>query len=303
MQREEPSLSVSVVIPHFGDPSLALDLVAQLRSQVGGPPSAIVVVDDQSPVAFPETDGVKIVRRPANGGFGAAVNSGASVVDADLMLVMNSDLQIEPTFLTDLLAGATPWMPAVVAPTIVNVDGSAAWTGRHFPRTRHQVVEWLTPLARFRDFRPVHRWVGHDTAVGDASATAVDWVVGAALLLPTADFHAVGGFDERFFMNSEEVDLQRRLRARGLPCVLLASPVALHEGGGSSDAARRRSWLVTSRLAYAEKWGGRRRLQVALTAATAVNLGWNIGRRCIGRPVSPWQAAHAELELIWPKVP
>jgi N-acetylglucosaminyl-diphospho-decaprenol L-rhamnosyltransferase len=122
------------------------------------------------------------------------------------------------------------------------------------------------------------------------------------MLLPTADFRAVGGFDERFFMNAEEVDLQRRLRDRGLASVVLAEPVVVHEGGGSSDPERRRRWLVASRLAYADKWGGRRRLQAALTGATMVNLAWNTGRRLAGRDVQPIRTARHELDLIFDRL-
>ena len=127
-------------------------------------------------------------------------------------------------------------------------------------------------------------------------------MIGAALLLPTADFRAAGGFDERFFMNAEEVDLQRRLRERGLRSVVLGSPVVVHEGGGSSDPERRRRWLVEARLAYADKWGGRRRLQSALALATAANLAWNVGRRVAGRQVAPLRTARTELGLIFDRL-
>jgi GT2 family glycosyltransferase len=262
-------------------------------------PSAVqvVLVDDASPEPFPGLGGVQVVRREVNGGFGAAVNTGAEVADGDLLLVLNSDLEIGPTFVADLLAGARPWQPAVVSPRVVGPDGAELPTGRHFPRVRHQVTEWLVPLARWRETDTLHRAVGHDV---DARATeaVVDWVVGAALLVPVGDFRAVGGFDERFYMNSEEVDLQRRLRDRGLPSVVLSEPTAVHAGGGSSEAASRREWLVQSRLAYADKWGGRRGLQAALGAATVANLAWNTGRRVAGRDVAPLRTAGQEAALL-----
>jgi N-acetylglucosaminyl-diphospho-decaprenol L-rhamnosyltransferase len=140
--------------------------------------------------------------------------------------------------------------------------------------------------------------VGHDLTARGAD-TVVDWAVAAALLLPLDEFRAVGGFDERYFMNSEEIDLQRRLRDRGVPSVVLGQPTVRHTGGGSSDPAKRRQWLVGSRLEYADKWGGRRRLQAALAAATAANLVWNTGRRVAGRDVGPpLRTAREELQLL-----
>ncbi len=294
--------SVTAVVPHYGTPETPLPLLEALLTQVGlsrssGAAVQVVVVDDASPEPFPGLHGVRVVRREVNGGFGAAVNTGAEVADGDLLLVLNSDLEIGPTFVADLLAGARPWQPAVVSPRVVGSDGAELPTGRHFPRVRHQVTEWLVPLARWRETDTLHRAVGHDVDARDTEAV-VDWVVGAALLVPVGDFRAVGGFDERFFMNSEEVDLQRRLRERGLPSVVLSAPTAVHAGGGSSDSASRREWLVRSRLAYADKWGGRRRLQAALGAATLANLAWNTGRRIGGRDVAPLRTAGQEAALL-----
>ena len=291
---------VTVVVPHHGSPGTPVPLLDALLGQVGAPPLEVVLVDDASAEPFPDRDGVTVVRREANGGFGSAVNTGVAAArgaDADLLLVLNSDLVIGEGFVRDLVVAAEPWMPAVVSPRVVGTDGTEAAIGRRFPRVRHQVVEWLVPLARWRALDALHRAVGHEVTAPGLTAP-VDWVVGAALLLPLGEFRAVGGFDPRFFMNSEEVDLQRRLRERGLPSVVLDRPTATHEGGGSSDPALRRRWLVESRLAYADKWGGRRRLQAGLAAATAVNLVWNTGRRVAGRRVAPLATAREELSMI-----
>ena len=115
---------------------------------------------------------------------------------------------------------------------------------------------------------------------------------------PLAEFRAVGGFDERFFMNSEEVDLQRRLRLRGVPSVALRSPTVVHAGGGSSPSAQRRAWLVDGSLRYADKWGSRRRLQAALLAATGANLAVNALRWLAPRDVEPWRTAVAEVRML-----
>lgn len=300
-----PQPSVSVVIPHYGDPSPTQALVEALRKQTYTGDLLIIVSDDYSPHPFPDDPTTTVVRRPSNGGFGSAVNSGAEHATGEWLMVLNSDLTISETFVADWLEAARPWKDAVTTPRIVSPEGSEAWSGRHFPTIAHQIVEWLVPLARWRHLRRLHEAVGHDTrATGDATQV-VDWVVGAALLMPTRVFREVGGFDERFHMNAEEVDLQRRLRERGVPSVYLGTVTAEHEGGGSSDPERRRRWLVTSRLRYADKWaadgypGGRRSLVAALTVASAINLVWNTGRRLLGlREVTPVRNFGYELSLL-----
>lgn len=288
--------SVSVVVPHFGDPTPSLALIQQLRSQTC-PGLEIIISDDASPEPFPATDGVTVVRRATNGGFGANVNSGAAVATGEALLVLNSDLTIEPTFVSDMLDASRRHPRAVMSPRVIDEHGVETWTGRVFPRTRHQAVAWLTPLARWRHTAAWHRAVGHDLRA-HGGESQVDWVVGAAMWIPLADFRAVGGFDERFFMNSEEVDLQRRLRERGVRVVALRAPTVVHEGGGSSPSESRRRWLVEGQLTYAAKWGTRRRLQVALLASTAANFVVNAGRRAAGRDVHPVAVARTEMSLI-----
>lgn len=289
---------VSIVVPHYGDPAPALALLERVQDQTYPGPLQVIVSDDASPVPMPAVEGVQIVRRERNGGFGSAVNSGAELAAHELLLVLNSDLLIGPTFVADLVAAAEPWQPAVVSPVVEGHDGSPQWVGRHFPTVRHQVVEWLTPLARFRHTRAWHEGVGHDTSVGRSGCRPVDWVMGAAMLIPLDQFRAVGGFDEGYFMNAEEVDLQRRLRARGVPAVVAAPVTAVHEGGGSSDPQRRRQWLVDSRLRYARKWGGARRLAGALAVATAVNFLVNTLRQLKGTDVDARAALRQELRYL-----
>ena len=286
---------VTVVVPHHGDPATCLPLLEQLAAQTH--PARVVVADDASDTPFPETPGVEVVRREVNGGFGANVNAGASVATGDAVLVLNSDLDVEPTFVAEMVAAARRHPRAVLAPRVVDEQGTEAWVGRDFPRVRHQAAAWLTPLARWRHTTAWHRAVGHDVRARRAE-TEVDWVVGAAMWIPLAEFHAVGGFDERFFMNSEEVDHQRRLRLRGVPSVALRSPTVVHAGGGSSPSAQRRAWLVDGSLRYADKWGSRRRLQAALLAATGANLAVNALRRLAGRDVHPADVARHELDLL-----
>jgi N-acetylglucosaminyl-diphospho-decaprenol L-rhamnosyltransferase len=288
---------VTVVVPHYGDPGPTLLLIDRLARQrrVG---LQVIVVDDHSPTPFPDTSGVDVVRRASNGGFGSTVNSGAALAKHDLLLILNSDVEFDDTFVAELVENASPWMPAVVSPRVQNRSGNDEWVGRHFPRIRHQFVEWLHPLARLRP--RLHDAVGRDAdALG--STSVVDWVAGVAMLIPTAAFRSIDGFDERFFMNSEEIDLQRRLRERGVPSVVLREPTLVHEGGGSTPTSSSRQWLVSSRLTYARKWSGATgeyALRGALLSASVINLAWGMLRALGGRHTYPVATFREELRLL-----
>lgn len=306
--------ALTVVIPHYGDPKPTRSLLRQLSEQTVADGLRVIVSDDASPQPFelsdPELNAtleragtrVEVVHREHNGGFGANVNSGLERVETPLALVLNSDLVLGPDVVRELVAVSLPWQPAVVAPRIEDYQGVYQWTGRHFPTVSHQAVEWLSPLARWRHTSRLHEAVGHDTRADTHTVVSVDWVFGAAMILPVEKVREIGGFDEGYFMNAEEVDLQLRLRALGVPSVVAGGVVVQHEGGGSSARDLRRTWLVDARAAYARKWGRPRALQFALTAATAVNFAVNTMRRVAGRDVAPLATARAELALIHPKL-
>lgn len=282
----DPRQGISVIIPHYGDPTPTRELVGMLEQQTDAPPIQIIVVDDKSPDPIPSAGSADIVYRDINGGYGSAINSGARHAVHDSILILNSDLEIDNSFVADLARESAPHMPAVVSPDIVDETGTTQWPARHFPTTSQHFVVALGPLARFRSSNWWHEAVGHDTRARRDAVVNVDWVVGAVMLLPTQDFRAVHGFDEGFFMNSEEVDLQRRLRARGLPSVFLGTVRAQHESGGSSDPSLRRGWVISSALRYAQKWGERPLLlRLALTVAAVLNFGANAARQLSGRDV------------------
>lgn len=358
--RVTPSI-VGVVVPSYGP----LDDVAAMLDGLVGPhvpegerPGRVVVVDDCFPGPVDASvlpDGVELLRRRRNGGFGAAVNTGLKRleeadgaktpdrhervlgVDAaeretgedhrdgdgdgdgdtgrdqqrredaaahahriEYALVVNSDVRVPEHFLRDLLTSASPWLPAVVGCRSEDEAGRSGYAARYFPTVRQQVVEWLVPLASLRHTDVLHRAVGHDLAAERASGVVpVQWVSGALMLLPLAEVAAVGRFDESYFMYTEEVDLQGKLRAAGVPAVYAAHLSVTHAGGGSAGSeARRRGWLTNARDLYARRHLNPWALRAGLAGATFVNLVWNTGRRAAGRDVHPVQTAAFEWGLI-----
>lgn len=297
---------LGAIIPVHGPIAPVLDLLADLVGEgtaEASRPERILLVDDASPIPVDPADlpaGIDLLRRPVNGGFGAAVNTGLLELGLPLALVLNSDLRLPPGFAAELVAHAAPWQPAVVGCRNASPEGRSGYSARLFPTVAQQTTEWLVPLAGLRGHDRLHRAVGHDLAAERAQGMVpVDWVSGAVLLLPVAEVLAAGGFDEGFVMYAEEVDLALRLRERGVPVLLDADLSVVHLGGGSSagEAVRRRR-LVAARLRYAAKHGNRRALVTALTAASAVNLVWNTGRRVAGRDVAPLAVAREELTSI-----
>ena len=294
-------MRVSAVIPFYGEPEPVLELIASLKAQQGIDFSEleIIVSDDVSPVPFPDTQGVKVVRRAQNGGFGSAVNSGVAAATGTWLFILNSDLELYPRFIADMLTAVEPLGEVIASPQIIGHDGAHQWVARKFPTAFHAAWEWATPLARFKPTTWWHTYVGHDVPACEATATtATDWLMGACMVLPREVYNRVGGMDERFYMNSEEVDLQYRLAQAGVPRYIVPEVVITHEGGGSSPSARRRQWLTTARFIYADKWGFEAALERSLKAATYLNYAVNSLRALRNPDLQARQTLNEELGYI-----
>jgi hypothetical protein len=103
---------------------------------------------------------------------------------------------------------------------------------RLWPRTGHFMLEW-----------------------DHAQTRQVDQVIGAFFMIRRELFEALSGFDERFFVYFEEVDLAWRARQAGWASVYLAEAQAYHKGGGTSSAVKdvRLFYSLRSRLQYSRK--------------------------------------------------
>ncbi|MBA3841354.1 MAG: glycosyltransferase family 2 protein [Actinobacteria bacterium] len=93
--------------------------------------------------------------------------------------------------------------------------------------------------------------------LGRVHGRSHDFAIGAVLLLRWEALHAVGLFDERFFLYAEEADWQRRALAIGWTSLLVDDIVARHTGAGTSEDPRHREKLFhAAQETYIRKWHG-----------------------------------------------
>lgn len=209
--------------------------------------ATIIVVDNASPdhsadVARRHPSRPEIVISASNLGFGGGCNLGVAATAADTIFLINPDARVLPGATMRLRqALADDPRLGVVAPRIVDPAGEYRSTaGGAEPSLRSLVGHYLLlgrlPWVR-RFFRPLH--------LADAKAgTHVDWVSGGAMMLRRAACDAVGGFDERWFMYMEDVDLCRRIRAAGWTVGYVPDAVVEHAIGGSQSKGQPRRWYL-----------------------------------------------------------
>lgn len=282
---------MSIVIPHYGDPSQTASLIGLLEAQKSERQLQIIVADDCSPQPFPDAAGVEIVRLPVNRGFGTAVNRGVERARHPLLMLLNSDVVPGLDFVEDLIAFVTPRLPCIASPNLVEGARRGTTASAAFPSAWPQVLNAMMPLAAWRSRRPRR-------ALARVAPPATAWVAGACMLLRTEDYRGVGGFDEGFYMYGEDIDLCRRLADVGVPSVHAEDVELVHAHGGSSDPGQVSRWAAASRFRYAEKWGFRRRLAAGLAAASIVNLAYNGVRRATGRDVRPIERLQFEWRML-----
>ncbi len=166
----------------------------------------LLVVDNGSRGALP-AGRARVLTPPRNLGFAGGVTLAAGEAGADLLLLLNADLEPRPGALEQLLEGFER-LPAAagLAPRLESADGSSQhrWQLRPLPGARHLLAQCL--------FLPMPRGAAREPAPGAEVAQPA----GAALALRRAALAAVGGLDAGFYPAwFEDVDLARRLAGLG----------------------------------------------------------------------------------------
>ena len=254
-----PTLDVIIVNWNTGD-----DLRACLKSLANTNRSTltvnrVVVVDNAS------TDGsvehldagdlrLAVIRNHENRGFAAACNQGAAGSTSDYVLFLNPDTLLPREALevpVQFLEGPANRDIGICGVQMVDHQGLPSTSCARFP-TPAVIIGEATGLSRILPtvFKPQLI----EPRKGETSRD-VDQIIGAFFLVRGDLFRRLGGFDERFFMYSEEIDLSYRAAQQGLRSYLLADVTVAHAGGRSSDQVRaaRLFYMLRSRTKYGFK--------------------------------------------------
>ena len=173
---------------------------------------------------FPE---VRLIVLDKNWGFAEGYNKALKHVDAEYYLLLNSDIEVTPHWLTPLLsymdahtdvAACQPKLLSIFSRDSFEYSGAS---GGFLDRYGY-------PFCRGRLFDTIE----HDRGQYDDTADVL-WATGAALMIRSQDYWDCGGLDGRFFAHNEEIDLCWRLRIRGRRIVCLPESSIYHVGGGT----------------------------------------------------------------------
>ena len=193
-------------------------------------PARTLVVDNASvdnTVASARSAGFEVYETGSNDGFGAGCNAGLCVAATEYVLFCNPDVRPSSDALERLHAALASMPIAAIAGAVLDDQTYA----RRFSRISANVLSFVP--GTFQHL--VQRLLRNVPVDQREKPVVVDYTVGAFILCRAAALHSVGGFDERFFLYSEEEDLCRRLSERGWQTLLVPTATAGHALSTSSD--------------------------------------------------------------------
>ena len=194
------------------------DGVAQIRVVDNGSDDGTLAIVQRIAAGEPR---LKFIANPDNPGFAVACNQGARAADAPWLAFVNPDCMVEADTLVRLrdLAGDAPML---IGCELVDEEGTPdSAARRRDPDFGAMLAGRGTDLSLPSDGSPLQR---------------VDAVSGALMLLPRELFERIGGFDERYRLHAEDLDLCRRVRDAGGDVAIANDVRVVHIRGVSSRA-------------------------------------------------------------------
>lgn len=181
---------------------------------------------------------VKVIENAIPRGFGSNHNAASQRAVGEWFCVMNPDIRLGLNPFPILLEIMMRYQAAAIAPVVLTPAGKVEDSARHFP----------TPLSLFLKLFGQQRGYGYSVA---DEPFPVDWVGGMFMLFRIDDFKSVGGFDEKYFLYYEDVDLCVRLWRSGRQIVLCPKAQVVHAARRDSRRKLRYMfWHISSLLRY-----------------------------------------------------
>ncbi|NBB93013.1 MAG: glycosyltransferase [Gammaproteobacteria bacterium] len=226
-----PLSRVTAVIVNYNSGRWLGRCIENLRGRGASSPEVIVIDNasgDGSVDILPELPGITIRRAHRNLGFGRGVNQALRSVRTDYLLIINPDCLLIPESLSRLVEELDRHDDvALVSGRVFDMRGMEQRGSRRRLPTRRQVLSEVLPFGQVNGIDLTHE-------PSPEEACDVEAVSGACMLVRTAALEALGGFDPRFHMHFEDLDMMARLREAGWRIRLVPSVFVSHAGGVST---------------------------------------------------------------------
>jgi N-acetylglucosaminyl-diphospho-decaprenol L-rhamnosyltransferase len=166
---------------------------------------------------------LRLLETGENLGFAAGANRGAAAARGEVLVFLNPDARVLPGAIGRLV-GALAAVPGagIAGGGLADADGRWQPAAARFAPVAHLLLD--TTLGRL----PARRW---------RAPRRVDWVYGTFMAVRREVFERLGGFDPRYFLYGEDMDLCWRAARLGIGCLVVPAARAVH---GANVSARTR---------------------------------------------------------------
>ena len=213
-----------------------MDCLQSINSQTGVTVETIVIdnASKDNTAAYLKDQHLKKILSSRNLGFGAAANLAASQAEGQYIFVLNPDTILPPDALKNLFefAECTP-RAGLISAMLVYQNGQPQLSARTLPRRRDIFLGRGSPL--FKLSLSDEKKAGY-IIPPDNQPLRVPSISATAVLIKHEIFKDIGGFDSRFFMYLEDVDICRRIREKGLEIWMLPEVKIKHSWRKSSNS-------------------------------------------------------------------
>jgi len=200
-------LSITAIVVLYYSKHLLNPLLANITEKIIGLDEIILVDNSNEDLSDFENPLVKVIHPPKNIGYGAAINLGVSMAKNENIVAMNPDLKIESFD----FCFATPPATEYILSGIPN--GASEFTC--FPTPFFDLYRLgFFNLAKL--FKPLRKIFRKTPCQHGEDYTPVDWIPGLLIITNKKTLSQIDGFDEKYFLFYEEVDLCKRAHDKGI---------------------------------------------------------------------------------------
>lgn len=216
-------------------------LLADLRTHISVCYEIILTInipEDESFAAEFSDLPIRILRNKHPKGFGANHNAAFQIANTSFFVVVNPDIRLDGLKIELLLEQLKTSDVGIAAPVVYSSNGQLQDSARIFPSVGRLILRQLANHTK-PDYLPRN------------DAFNVDWVGGMFMAFRSATYHEINGFDERYFMYFEDVDLCKRLHDRGYKVMLVPAARVIHDAQRASRRKLRHLiWHMSSALRF-----------------------------------------------------
>jgi N-acetylglucosaminyl-diphospho-decaprenol L-rhamnosyltransferase len=237
---------LSIIVVNYKSEKYLAKCISSIKEKILDVDYKIIVVNNDENKALEASlpKDITLISIGENIGFGAACNLGARSARGEILCFLNPDTEVISENIQKLLSK-------------FEKDNKLAIIGSRLVDEKNNTREWIAG-EEITVWSTLFNNLGHkrDKKIWESAVLAeCSWVSGAAMFIKKDIFQKLGGFDEKFFMYFEDVDLCRRARRLGLKVLYFPEFVAKHFSGKSFfDKKEQKAYYRKSQCRYFRKY-------------------------------------------------